>query len=79
MLYNRLLIRRITTVKSVVNSQKQIVGWKAECNHNSPPEMHMYPLSQWGDIAQELAEEWALLHKCHGDYIATHTPNKSER
>jgi hypothetical protein len=69
-LNNRLLIRRITSVKAVrkMTGNREIIGFKAECNHSSPPESKVYPLNQWGNIAFELAEDWALNHKCRGDY-----------
>jgi hypothetical protein len=65
---NRLLIRRITSLRVIKNHANDVVGYKAECNHNSPPEVKVFPLSQWGGIAFELAEDWALNHKCRGDY-----------
>jgi hypothetical protein len=67
-LNNRLLIRRITSVKAIRNTQRDLIGYKAECNHSVPPETKVFPLSQWGSIAYELAEDWALNHKCRGDY-----------
>lgn len=64
---NRLLMRRITSVMAIRDNHREIIGFKASCNHSSPPETKIYPLSQWGSIAYDLAEDWALNHKCRGD------------
>jgi hypothetical protein len=66
-LNNRLLIRRITTVRSIRNNKNEVIGYKATCNHDIPPATKIYPISQWGEIAFQLAREWALDHKCNGD------------
>lgn len=67
---NRVLIRRVTTVTSIRNNKKEVIGYKATCNHgpaDKPLETKVYPLSQWGEMAYQLASEWALLHKCNGE------------
>lgn len=67
---NHVIIRRITSVKAIraQSGKREIIGFKADCNHSNPPETKVFPLSQWGAIAFELAQDWALLHKCRGDY-----------
>jgi hypothetical protein len=64
---NRLLIRRITTVVSLKDRHNDVIAFKANCTHSSPPEVRVFTIKEWGSIAFELAEDWALNHKCSGD------------
>jgi hypothetical protein len=68
-LQNRLLIRRITTVSAIRNTKKETVAFKGTCNHGADGEkiVKVFTLMAWGAIAYELAEDWALNHKCSGD------------
>lgn len=76
MLRNRLIIRRVTTMRAIRNLKNQVVGYKSECSHNSgsKPEVRIFAISKYGEeLAYELASEWALEHKCMGDAVLTDT------
>lgn len=68
---SKLIIRRITSLRAIKNNDGDVIGYKATCNHNNPPETKVYPLTQWGEIAYQLAKEWTLDHKCRGDHDVT--------
>lgn len=71
-LNNEILMHRITTLQSIRNSKGEKIGFKAECNHRGGENRKIYTLSEWGDIAYDLAIDWALNHKCSGDISAVH-------
>jgi len=66
----QLITRRITTLSAIRNVKREVIGFKATCNHGNPIETKVYPLSEWGGIAYDLAQDWALNHKCRGDNVA---------